>query len=182
MTADGRRGDAIGIVSQNGGPAVLQADRRGGQPPGLLRGNAQVHSTPLSEATVGSRRCDVAATEGARRATGVAATSLAAARGYPWPVVKLACFGQRSWRELKAHVQELVPRRSPCSSKAKDVASRADIGSSCARRAGRQVAELVGGDRAPAKPSSWALAAEMERYLAAHTAPPNVKTVRTIRT
>jgi len=84
-------------------------------------GNEQVHRTPLSTAAVGSRGCDVAATEGARRATGVAATSLAAAKGYPWPVVKLTCFGQRSWRALKATVTKLVPppKRRGCRSKAK---------------------------------------------------------------
>jgi len=45
----------------------------------------------------------------------------------------------------------------------------------------RPTAGLVGGERVPARPSSWALAAEMERYLAAHNAPPNAKTMRRVR-
>ena len=111
----------------------------------------------------------------------MAATSLAAARGYPWPVVKLACFGQRSWRELKACVTKLVPRRKRRGSRseAKGVATPravAPLPATPGRGSG-----LAGGGRAPAKPSSWALAAEMERYVAAHNTPPDGRTVRTVR-
>ena len=114
-------------------------------------------------------------------APGGAATSLAAAKGYPWPVVKLACFGQRSWRELKATVTKLVPppKRRGCRSKAKGVAVQPAAAGS--RTTPARGPGLVGGGRARAKPSSWALAAEMERYVAAHNAPPNAKTVRTVR-
>jgi len=42
-------------------------------------------------------------------------------------------------------------------------------------------ASLVGGGRSPAKPSSWALAAEMEQYLDAHRRPVDVETVRVVR-
>ena len=153
---------------------------------------AQVHRTPLSEREAGVQAGDVAATEGARRATGGAATSLAATRGYPWPVLKLRCFGQRSWHELTACIKDLVPRPR-CSAprpKAKGVGSLSDAGparpASPRRPAGRSTQRLstgglVGRERARATPSSWALAAEMERYLAAHNAPPNGKTVRRVR-
>jgi len=110
----------------------------------------------------------------------VAATSLAAAKGYPWPVVKLVCFGQRSWRELKATVTKLVPpprRRGP-RPQAKGVATPPATPSPATPGSG---SGLVGGGRARAKPSAWALAAEMERYVAEHNAPPDGRTVRTIR-
>lgn len=126
--------------------------------------------------------CDVAATEGARRATGVAATSLAGSGGYPWPVVKLACFGQRSWCELKTCVKELVPRRPKRRRKANDAARCADAIACHTPPPGKRGSGFVGGGRAPAKPSSWALMAEMERYIADDDALSNRKTVRTIRT
>jgi len=96
--------------------------------------------------------------------------------------VKLACFGQRSWGELKACVQEWMPRprRRGRRPKANPVSGRADV--AAGRTPSDAGSDLVGGGRSPAKPSGWALAAEMERYLAAHTAPPNGKTVRAVRT
>jgi len=60
------------------------------------------------------------------------------------------------------------------------VSGRADV--AAGRTPSDAGSDLVGGGRSPAKPSGWALAAEMERYLAAHTAPPNGKTVRAVRT
>ena len=116
------------------------------------------------------------------RAPGGAATSLAASGGYPWPVVKLACFGQRSWHELKTCVKELVPRRPKRRRKANDAAERADAAACQTLPPVEPDSGFVGGGRAPAKPSSWALAAEMERYLADDDASSNRKTVRTIRT
>ncbi len=150
----------------------------------LRFGTAQVHSTPLPERDAVVRAGDVAVTEGARRATGGAATSLAATRGYPWPVVKLACFGQRSWHELKTDIQNLMPpprcparrRRAKSCLLAPSIERTSTVPDNV-----RPTAGLVGGERARAKTSSWALAAEMERYLAAHNAPPNAKTVRRVR-
>jgi hypothetical protein len=129
------------------------------------------------------RAGDVAATEGARRATGGAATSLAATRGYPWPVLKLACFGQRSWHELTACIKDLGPhpRCSAARPKAKGVGALSDAGRARSASPLGPASGLVGGERALAKPSSWALAAEMERYIAAQNAPANVKTVRRVR-
>ncbi|MFH1732580.1 MAG: hypothetical protein ABIF82_13150 [Planctomycetota bacterium] len=61
-------------------------------------------------------------------------------------------------------------------------AGRADIGACRTTTPGEPGSSLVGGGRGSAKRSSWALAAEMERYVAEDAAPPNVKTVRTVRT
>jgi len=122
--------------------------------------------------------CDWAATEEARRTTRVPAESLAAAAGYPWPVVKLACFGAASWRELKACVSELAPRRRRTGTKRRKEPSRP---AGCSVRDKEGERSLVGGGRSPAKPSSWALAAEMERYLDAHRTAVCVKTVRAVR-
>jgi len=141
-------------------------------------GNAQVHRPPLSKEEVRGAGGDWAATEGARRATGVAAQSLAAARGYPWPVVKLACFGATSWHELKAYLAELAARRTGRGNGRRPQPVRpAPRG---VREEERDTSR-VGGGRSPAKPSSWALAAEMERYLDAHRSSVGVKTVRAVR-
>lgn len=122
--------------------------------------------------------CDWAATEGARRATGVAAQSLAAAQVYPWPVVKLACFGAASWHELKACVSGLAPRRRRAGTKGRREPARP---APCPVQDEERDRSLVGGGRSPARPSSWALAAEMERYLDAHRTSVGVKTVRAVR-
>ena len=151
--------------------AVLRTER-------LRCGTAQVHCIPLEGKDVCGGGCDWAATEEARRTTRVAAQSLAAAQGYPWPVVKLACFGAASWRELKACVSELAPRRRRTGTKRRKEPTRP---ASCPVRDEERDRSLVGGECSPAKPSSWALAAEMERYLDAHRTAACVKTVRAVR-
>ena len=118
------------------------------------------------------------ATEGARRATGVAAQSLAAVRGYPWPVVKLTCFGATSWHELKSVLAEIAPRPSRHGTRPKPRPAPRDADPP---RADERDRSLVGGGRSPAKPSGWVLAAEMERYLDAHRTTCETKTVRAVR-
>jgi hypothetical protein len=108
----------------------------------------------------------------------VAAQSLAAARGYPWPVVKLACFGTKSWHGLQACLSELAPQGSRLRKKARPEPARRSKDEVQEPERGRS---LVGGGRAPAQPSGWALAAAMERYLDAHRNPVDVKTVRAVR-
>ena len=121
---------------------------------------------------MGGRGCDVAATKGARRATGVAATSLAAARGYPWPVTKLACFGEESWRELEECLAKLAPKPARLAAARRGRTVRQTQRSVLQPLALLRDASLVGGGRSPSKPSSWALAAAMEAYLAAHADAP----------
>ncbi len=97
-------------------------------------------------------------------------------------MMKLACFGERSWCELQACVKARVPRRPKRRRKANDAARRADAAACHTATPSERASGLVGGGRAPAKPSSWALAAAMERYLADDDASSNRKTVRAIRT
>jgi hypothetical protein len=108
----------------------------------------------------------------------VAAQSFAAVRGYPWPVVKLACFGAASWHELKTCLAELAPRRTGRANDRRPQPARPDPRGV---RDPERDSSLVGGGRCPAKPSSWALAAEMEQYLDAHRGAVGVKTVRAVR-
>jgi len=109
---------------------------------------------------------DVSAMEGARRATEGADTSLAALAGYPWPVRKLVCFSSRSHAELKSLIENvgtrIARRRHRLKKSAKEVVRPVPV----AERS------EVGGGRAPAKPSAWALAAAFEAYMEAHSQEP----------
>ena len=108
----------------------------------------------------------------------MAAQSLAAARRYPWPVVKLACFGSKSWHALQACLSERAPQSTRPRKKARPEPARGSAKEVQEPERGRS---LVGGGRAPAQPSGWALATAMERYLDAHRHPVSVKTVRAVR-